>query len=79
MIHPRQDIVSVTDVAAFTWNTSSVILYKGQLSGLRQLLGIESFLKMIKNVFYFALKALFVFKITKFLSWVFDNVEKRLD
>ena len=28
----------------------------------------ESLLKMIKNVFYFILKALFVFKIFKFLS-----------
>ena len=37
-------------------------------SGLRQLLGIESPLKMIKNAFYFTSKALFVLKIYKFLS-----------
>ena len=32
--------------------------------------------KMMKNVFYFILKALFVIKIFKFLSWLFDHVEK---
>ena len=36
-------------------------------------------LKMMKNVFLFHLKALFVVKICKFLSWLFDHVEKRLD
>ena len=33
-------------------------------------------LKMMKNVFYFMLKALFVLKIFKFLSWLFDQVFK---
>ena len=32
--------------------------------------------KMMKNAFYFILKALFVLKIFKFLSWVFAHVEK---
>ena len=41
---------------------------KGAVSGLRQVLGTESPLKMIKNAFYFTLKALFVLKIFKFLS-----------
>ena len=41
---------------------------KGALSGLRQFLTAESSLKMMKNVFYFTLKALFVIKIFKFLS-----------
>ena len=36
----------------------------------------ESPLKMMKNAFYFILKALFVLKIFKFLSWLFGNVEK---
>ena len=49
------------------------------LSGLGQLLATKSPLKMVKNAFYFTLKALFVVKIFKFLSWVFDHVEKRLD
>ena len=36
----------------------------------------ESPLKMMKNAFYFILKALFVLKIFKFLSWFFGHVEK---
>ena len=32
--------------------------------------------KMMKNAFYFILKALFVFKIFELLSWVFGGVEK---
>ena len=41
--------------------------FKGTLSGVRQFLATESYLKMIKNT-YFISKALFVFKIFKFLS-----------
>ena len=44
------------------------VLFKGTLSGLRQLVTTESPLKMMKNAFYFTLKALLVFKIFKFLS-----------
>ena len=36
----------------------------------------DSPLKIMKNAFYFTLKALFVFKIFKFLSWFFGHVEK---
>ena len=36
----------------------------------------ENSLKMMKNVFYFILKALFVLEILKFLSWLFEHVEK---
>ena len=32
--------------------------------------------KMMKNVFYFILKPLFILKIFKFLSWLFGHVEK---
>ena len=42
--------------------------FKGALSGLRKFLAIESPLKIMKNIFYFTLKALFVLKIFKFLS-----------
>ena len=42
--------------------------FKVALSGLRQFLASESPLKMIKNVFYFNSKALFVLKIFIFLS-----------
>ena len=41
---------------------------KGALSDLRQSLANENPLKMMKNAFYFTLKALFVLKIFKFLS-----------
>ena len=41
---------------------------KGALSGLRQFLAAESPLKMMKNAFYFNLKALFALKIFKFSS-----------
>ena len=41
---------------------------KDTLSGLRKLLATESPLKMMENVFYFTLKAIFVLKIIKFLS-----------
>ena len=50
--------------------------FKGALSGLRQFLTIESPLKLIKNAFYFILKAIFVLKIFKFLSGLFGYVEK---
>ena len=43
-------------------------LFKGTLLGLRQFLTTESPLKMMKNAFYLTLKALFIFKIFKFLS-----------
>ena len=36
----------------------------------------DSPLTMMKNAFYFILKALFVFKIFEFLSWLFGHVEK---
>ena len=52
---------------------------KGVLSGLRQILAIESPLKMMKNAFYFTSKVHFVLKIFKFLSWLFGHVAKRLD
>ena len=32
--------------------------------------------KMMKNTFYLILKALFVLKISKFLSWLLEHVEK---
>ena len=34
---------------------------------------------MMKNVFYFTSKALFVLEIFTFLSWLFSYLEKRLD
>ena len=60
-------------------NQDNLISLKGGLSGLRPCLTTETPLKMMKNVFYFTLKALFVLKIFKFLSWLFGHLEKRLD
>ena len=54
-------------------------MFKDALSGLRQFLATESPLKLMKNAFYFTLKALFVLKIVKFLSWLFGHVDKQLD
>ena len=55
------------------------VTFKGALSGLRQFLGTKSTFKMMKKAFYFTLKALFVLKIFKFLSWHFGHIQKRLD
>ena len=52
----------------FFLNTIKCIAFKDALSGLRLFLATESTLKMMKNVFYFISKALFVLKIFKFLS-----------
>ena len=47
---------------------------------LRQFLVAESPLKMMKNAFYFMLKALFILKIFKCSAWLFVHVEeKQLD
>ena len=51
---------------------------KGALSGTRQFSTGESPLKVMKNAFYFK-NALFFLKISKFLSWLFGYVAKRLD
>ena len=58
------------------WEIKSILILKGLLSGLKQLLATESILKIMKNAFYFTLKALFVLKIFKFLSWLFGFVKK---
>ena len=44
-----------------------------------KMLATESPLQMLENSFFFALKSLSVFKIFKFLSWLFRHVEKWLD
>ena len=61
-----------------TWWVYFKNMFKGALSGLRQFLATESPFKVIKNVFYFTLKALFVLKILKLLSWHIGHLEKRL-
>ena len=51
----------------------------GALPSLRQFLATESPLKVMRNAFYFTLKAPLVLNIFKFLSWIFCYVEKRCD
>ena len=48
------------------------------LSGLRKVLATENPFKIMKNAFYFALKAVFVHKILKFLSGLFGYVKNGL-
>ena len=53
----------------FRCNTCQILsFFKGALSDLRQFLATESLLKMMKNAFYFTLKAFFLLKKFKFLS-----------
>ena len=63
-----------TDLVTFTEG-----ILKSALSGLRQFLTAESPLKVMTNAFYFTSTALFILKIFKFLSRLFDHVAKRLD
>ena len=48
---------------------------KSELSSLREFLLTESSLKLVKNAFYFNLKAAHVLKRFKFLSWIFGYAE----
>ena len=50
--------------------------FKGPLLGRRLVLRTESPLKMMKNAFYFMLKALFVLEIFTFLSWLFGYIRE---
>ena len=56
-----------------------VFQLKKHPSGLRQFLATEKPLKMVKNSFYFTLKAPFVLKIFRLLSCFFGHVAKRLN
>ena len=70
------EIRNVTGQRIFNWFLHFICIglithltvIKGTLSGLRVKLATETQLKMMKNAFYFILKALFVLKILKFLS-----------
>ena len=52
---------------------------KSVLSGPKLFLATGSPFKVMKNAFYFALKALFVLKIFNFLSWRFGHAEKQTE
>ena len=53
------------------------MLFKGAFSGLRQFIATDSPLKMMKDVFYFTSKALFVLKIFKFLIAILSKWQFR--
>ena len=60
-------------------NISSFIIFKVGLSPSKKQFFTffnEFSLKLMKNAFYFILKAFFVLKIFKFLPWIFGHVEK---
>ena len=63
-----QSLIKVVLITSFHAETKNHKVFKGVLSGLRQVLATESPLKMMKNAFYFTSKALFVLKIFKFFS-----------
>ena len=68
------------DLLSFFMIHSHLYSVKGALSGLGRFLATEkSPIKLIKNAFYITLKALFVLKVLKFLSWLFGHVGKRLE
>ena len=84
-VYLRQLVFLIITKCAVIWNTaygfSTILFYpsvllKGTLSGLRKFLATETPLKLMKIAFCFTLKALFVLKIFKFLSWLFYQVEK---
>ena len=58
-----------------SYMTNHIVYFKGALSGLRKFLANESPLKLMENAFHFILKALFVLKILKLLSWIFGHVQ----
>ena len=79
-IRPECKIISAPALPEYSRNYNNLIeKLNVELSPSKKicvLCLIESPLKMIKNVFYFILKALFVLKIFKFLSWLFGHVGK---
>ena len=65
-------------MGAHTGITLHILVFLGPPLGLGQFSTTESPLKMMKNAFYFMLKALFVFKIFTFFSWLLGHAGKRL-
>ena len=61
------------------WNNIFLQFLKVELSPSKEMCFIcfnKSLLKLMKNVFYFILKTLFVLKQFKFLFWFFRHIEK---
>ena len=64
---------------AFIDNQFNYVPFKERSQAWDNFWQLKSPFKMMKNAFHFHLKALFVLKIFKFLSWLFGHVKKRLD
>ena len=60
------------------WMVLNSLVLKGVLLSLRQFLATESHLKMMKNIFFPLLKALFALEVS-ILLWIFGYVQKQLD
>ena len=63
---------------AHTDITLHTLVFLGPLLCLGQFSTTESPLKTMKNAFYFMVKALFVYKIFTFFSWLLGHAGKRL-
>ena len=63
-----EDELNTRNKEVYAKNDVMTTVIKVALSILRQYLANESPIKMMKNAFYFTLKALFLLKIFKFLS-----------
>ena len=63
----------------FSLKAHSQVFGSWEPFGSWQFWAAESPLKVMTNAFYFTSKALFVFKMYKFLSWLFGQVTKLLD
>ena len=63
-----EDELNTRNKEVYVKNDVMTTVIKVALSGLRQYSANESPIKMMKNAFYFTLKALFLLKIFKFLS-----------
>ena len=67
---PTKIIKKISDIVSKFFQAT----FKEALPGLRQFLATESLSKMMKNPFQFILKALFILKTFKFLSWFFTHI-----
>ena len=75
LVIPKQGSFDGSYVAAGAYSIIFFVIpgeegsIRGALSGLRQLLAIESPLKVMRNAFYFTSKVLFIFKILSLEVW----------
>ena len=67
-IFPKQLLLLAKFFSILAFVKNIVLKIAGNKIGLRHILATECFLKIIKNAFYFALKVLFVLKVSRFLS-----------